>query len=162
MRIPVQSRRRSRRLSSGQSLVEFALVLPVFLLLVLMAVDLGRLFYSYVTIHNSARVAANYAGLNPNASFIAGSAYDSTTKQEGLAGLSSVCPLPAGTSTPVPVFTDSALDTNSTTRDLGDDATVSVSCRFKVLTPIVGAIVGNNVTLSASARFPIRVGAITP
>lgn len=35
----------------GQSLVEFALVIPVFLLLVLFIVDLGRMAYTYTNLH---------------------------------------------------------------------------------------------------------------
>jgi len=40
-------------------LPEFALVLPVFILIMLIAVDFGRLFGSWVAIHNAARIAAN-------------------------------------------------------------------------------------------------------
>ncbi len=35
----------------GQSLVEFALVIPVFLLLILFIVDLGRVAYTYTALH---------------------------------------------------------------------------------------------------------------
>ena len=35
----------------GQSLVEFVLVIPVFLLLVLFIVDLGRVAYAYTNLH---------------------------------------------------------------------------------------------------------------
>ena len=50
---------RTRRASSrGQSLVELALIAPVFLLLLLTAIDLGRLLYSQITITNAAKEAA--------------------------------------------------------------------------------------------------------
>lgn len=39
----------------GQSLVEFAIVLPVLLLLVVMIFDLGRAVYYSSAIHNAAR-----------------------------------------------------------------------------------------------------------
>ena len=52
---------RRRKRSRGQSLVEFALVLPVLLLMVLTALDFGRLFPGWVVINNAARVGANYA-----------------------------------------------------------------------------------------------------
>ena len=45
----------------GQAMVEFALVVPLFMLLLLLAVDFGRLFFSYVQINNAAREAAAYA-----------------------------------------------------------------------------------------------------
>jgi Flp pilus assembly protein TadG len=46
---------------SGQSMVEFALVGTVFLLLVLGMFDLGFYFYSRVTLQNAVRQAARYA-----------------------------------------------------------------------------------------------------
>ena len=46
-------------------MVEFALVIPLFMLLLLMAVDFGRLFFSYVQINNAAREAAAYAATAP-------------------------------------------------------------------------------------------------
>ena len=50
----------SRKLSVGQSLVEFALIIPILLLLVMGALELGRLFYIKVTLHNAAREGAYY------------------------------------------------------------------------------------------------------
>ena len=47
--------------SRGQALAEFALLLPVLLLLMFMAVDFGRLFFSYIAINNAAREATYYA-----------------------------------------------------------------------------------------------------
>ena len=43
------------------AMVEFALIVPLFMLLLLAAVDFGRLFFSYVQINNAAREAAAYA-----------------------------------------------------------------------------------------------------
>jgi Flp pilus assembly protein TadG len=48
----------------AQSLVEFALTLPVFLLILLGAVDLGRLFNDHVAITNASREAARYAAIH--------------------------------------------------------------------------------------------------
>jgi Flp pilus assembly protein TadG len=42
----------------GQSLVEFALTLPLLLVLLLFALDVGRLFYVYVGVQNAVREAA--------------------------------------------------------------------------------------------------------
>ena len=44
----------------GQALTEFALARPVMLLL-LLAVDFGRLFFSYIAVNNAAREATYYA-----------------------------------------------------------------------------------------------------
>jgi hypothetical protein len=44
----------------GQSLVEFALMLPFLLLLIFMIIEFGRMFQTWVTLQNSARAAARY------------------------------------------------------------------------------------------------------
>ncbi|MEA3325890.1 MAG: TadE family protein [Chloroflexota bacterium] len=44
----------------AQSLVEFALVLPMLLLLILGAMDFGRMFYTKMVLTNAAREGANY------------------------------------------------------------------------------------------------------
>ncbi len=49
----------------GQSLVEFALIIPILLLLILGALELGRLFYIKVALHNAAREGAYYLTYNP-------------------------------------------------------------------------------------------------
>ena len=45
----------------GQAVTEFALVLPVMLLFLLLTVDFGRLFFSYIAVNNAAREATYYA-----------------------------------------------------------------------------------------------------
>ncbi|HXF70374.1 MAG TPA: TadE family protein, partial [Thermoflexus sp.] len=44
----------------AQGTLEFVVALPVFLLLTLMIIELGRAFYAWVTIENNARAAARY------------------------------------------------------------------------------------------------------
>jgi Flp pilus assembly protein TadG len=56
-----------RRAGRGQSLVEFALLLPVLALLLVGALDLGRAFYSAVQLTNSVREGANFGRLSPSA-----------------------------------------------------------------------------------------------
>ena len=57
-----------RERSRGQAAVEFALILPVFMLLLLLAVDFGRLFFTYIQLNNTAREGAAYAAFNPTTS----------------------------------------------------------------------------------------------
>lgn len=45
----------------GQSLAEFALTLPILLILIFGVIEFGRLFQAWVTIQNAARSAARYA-----------------------------------------------------------------------------------------------------
>ena len=45
---------------AGQALVEFALLLPLLLVLVISAIEFGRLFYTQIVITNAAREGAYY------------------------------------------------------------------------------------------------------
>jgi Flp pilus assembly protein TadG len=56
---PAQSARR------GGVLIEFALVLPVMVTLVLAALDFGRFAYFHMAVTNSARVGAGYGSMHP-------------------------------------------------------------------------------------------------
>ena len=49
----------------GQSLVEFALVLPLLILILLGILDLGRAFSAYIVITNAARDGAYYGTMHP-------------------------------------------------------------------------------------------------
>lgn len=57
--------KRSIKHLKGQSIVEFALVLPLILLLVFGFMDLGRAVYYYSAIGNAAREGARYASVRP-------------------------------------------------------------------------------------------------
>lgn len=50
----------------GQELVEFALIFPVLLMIVVGIFDLGRAFYSIIVITNAAREGARYAINHPD------------------------------------------------------------------------------------------------
>lgn len=50
--------------SKGQGLVEFALILPIFLLVLFTIFDLGRLAFHYSALHNAAREGARYGIVN--------------------------------------------------------------------------------------------------
>jgi Flp pilus assembly protein TadG len=63
-RLPAPWRRRHGRLGRGQALVEFALVIPIFLLLLVALFDLGRAVFAYNTLTNAAREGARIAIVN--------------------------------------------------------------------------------------------------
>ncbi len=56
----------SSKRPSGQSLIEFALVLPVLLLLIIGAIEIGRLFFTKIVVTNAAREGAYYYATNPS------------------------------------------------------------------------------------------------
>ncbi len=139
-------RRRGRRGSRGQSLAEFALVLPILMLILLITIDFGRLFSAWVTVTNATRVAANYAGAAPTASFGAGSEYETTVRNESNNAQCAIGTVPPPTFSP---------NTN-----VGSTATVSLTCNFKLLTPFIGGIVGDPLPLSATSIFVVRSGTV--
>jgi Flp pilus assembly protein TadG len=51
----------------GQTLLEFALVLMVLLMIILVIVDLSRAVFYYSVLHNAAREGARYGIVNPTA-----------------------------------------------------------------------------------------------
>ena len=57
---------RRRLNSSGQEIVEYAMVLPLFLLLIFGIIDFGRTIFAYTSIANAAREGAR-AGIVPSA-----------------------------------------------------------------------------------------------
>jgi PKD repeat protein len=140
--------------SRGQSVVEFALILPVLILLLLITLDFGRLFMSYITLTNATRVAANYGATSP-ASFTGGvttAAYNAVVTHESV-GLN--CTLHAdagGHNPPIPTFPSGT--------GLSGKSVATMTCDFSLLTPMITQIFGGPLPLSASAEFPIRTGAI--
>lgn len=51
---------------NGQTLVEFALMIPLLLLIAVVVFDLGRAIFYYSTIHNAAREGARYGIIYPD------------------------------------------------------------------------------------------------
>jgi Flp pilus assembly protein TadG len=58
------SRRRRGKRGQGQSLVEFAFVLPIIVLLIAGFIEIGRAVFAYNTIANAARQGARVAAVN--------------------------------------------------------------------------------------------------
>ena len=65
-----RDRTRKRHRSTGQSLVEFALVLPLFLLILAGIVDFGTALATSITVTNAAREGARLGAVNPSTSAI--------------------------------------------------------------------------------------------
>jgi len=60
-------RPRPFRATRAQSLVEFALVAPVLIILLLGAIDFGRVYFAHVSVTNAARNGADFAAGGPTA-----------------------------------------------------------------------------------------------
>ena len=48
-------------------MVEFALILPLLALLLIMAIDFGRVFFGWIALQNATRIAADTASQRANA-----------------------------------------------------------------------------------------------
>jgi hypothetical protein len=135
-------RRRRRSRDRGQGLAEFALIFPVFILLLLVVFDFGRAIYAYHTISNAARGGARVAIVDQAPAMVRATAMAQTVGLNpddisvDLSKLTSGCPPPA-------------------TLKIGCEAEVTVSYSFQALTPIIGNIIGPR-TVSATTRFPIE------
>lgn len=119
----------------GQSLVEFALVLPVLLLLFMGILDFGRAVYAYNTLSNAAREGARVAIVDQT---VAG-------------GIPVAAQRAADQSTSLGIDPGADVDVDYTspvgggacpTRALGCIASVTVRDEFQAITPIIGSIVG--------------------
>lgn len=147
----------TKRHHRGQSLTEFAVVLPVLLLLLLFGIDFGRVFLGWITLNNIAREAANFAGENPTAW---NSANPDTAAQAEYARLIGADAQPIDCTVQNPLPTPSFPNGPDGVNEIGQPVRVTISCGFKLITPIMGALVGGTLPVTASAAFPIRNGAI--
>jgi len=138
----------------GLALVEFALVFPVFILLVFGLLDLGRVVYDYVTLSNAARAATRLAIVNQNDVGIRallssqGVALGLTGSNIDYIGYKESDDAALGTPSP-----EDAADCS--TIDPGCVAVIKVHYEWSALTPIVGNIVGP-ITLSNTTEMPVE------
>ncbi|MBI4318207.1 MAG: pilus assembly protein [Chloroflexi bacterium] len=126
------------RQDAGQSLVELALLLPAIMLILLGAIDFGRLYYSYVAVSNAARMGAEYA-MDPRRTQ---DAVRQTVKAEA---------------SPYVIITDSDITITAVPSwSQGSNVTVEVRTQFSAFTPLISRFWGGGpVTLrgTATTRF---------
>jgi Flp pilus assembly protein TadG len=138
----------------GQALVEFALVIPIFVLLLMGIFDLGRAVYAFNTISNAAREGVRVAIVNQNAAVIDTEAVNSAVSL----GLT-----PADVDFVIrePDFATGGTGTCATTPDLGCVAEVTVRYRYTAATPIIGNLVGV-INMTGQTRQPIERAYVSP
>lgn len=151
-----------RRRTRGQSLTEFALIFPVFLLMTVGVVDFARIFSSYIALTNAVREGALYAGTcaDPTSCGYTDAVKVRLAMDSELVGMNGsdvavADPLCRGA---WPDGTDFA--TGATKCPTSTDASlqfvrVSASYPVALLTPIVSTMFGGSVHMSASTVAPI-------
>jgi Flp pilus assembly protein TadG len=149
--MPTPARRSGARSDRGAAAVEFALLLPLLVLLVFGMIDFGRAINAQITITQAAREGARVLAL-PGGTTV-GSDGNQAYQDRAIAaanglGLtaSNVTDLPDTSTTPE---TGCPAGSGST----GDDAVVKVTYTFTFITP-VGVIFGSTKTLTAEGVMP--------
>jgi hypothetical protein len=151
------ARRVSGRSTRGQAMVEFAIILPVLAVLLVMAVDAGRLFFGYVALHNAARIGADFAASHAEA-------WDGSPnpiEQQDLDRYQLVLAqdmLSLGCDAPGPVPDPNFDPDGDGAESFADGAYVRVTleCDFHPLTPLAEAFLGQPLNMRASADFAIN------
>ncbi len=154
-RAPHSASRQARR-RRGQSVVEFALVLPIFLALLLMAVDFGRLFFTYIQVSNAAREAAAYGATQPTdtVGMQARAVQEKNAQSQGEGPLDPIitsCANQAGTTIACAAAPGGA--------GAGNTLTVTVRQPFTFLTPLINDMFGGSLRMSANVTTAVFVSA---
>jgi hypothetical protein len=145
------TRRRSGSRRRGQALVEFALVIPIFLLVLVAIFDLGRAVFAYNTLTNAAREGARTAIVNQYKPTIVARAKQSTAIVEL-----------NDPSVQVDFYQVNADGTPDTSAQcaliaVGCLAVVSFEATYQPITPFVANIIfKNGVTLTARAVLSVE------
>jgi PKD repeat protein len=152
----------------GQSLVEFALILPVFFTLTAAAIDLGRVYYSSITVNDAAREGVLEAAKNPG-SYIANTDCTAANKLDNRVMCRTLNEARGGfvTVSPADVALSCTLVTPGpcppATPVFGDTISVKVTGRFTLVTPLIGSFFGGQtITFSSTASAQLNVAPVNP
>jgi len=106
----------------GQSMVEFALVIPVLILLLFGILDFGRVFHAYLTIDHAGREAAREASIGKD---------DGTIRSVAVNKASSIN------------LAESQVDISpGGTKSSGSQVTITITYPISFLTPVISSITG--------------------
>lgn len=147
---------RHRKHRRGQGMVEFAIVLPLLVLLLVMAIDFGRVFFGWVALQNAARIGADRAAQTWRAWPTADNAEEILWESQYQALITSdLQAANCNFTTPHPDPTFTNVDANPTI-DYGDLATVRLDCSFDLITPLAEGLFGGPLMLSAESTFAVN------
>ena len=139
----------------GQSLVEFALILPIFILLLMGIVDLGRGVYAFNTVSNAAREGARLAIVDQTIAHIQDHAAEAAVSM-GIDPDDVVVDFRDITTPDAPGSCDGAVagDDNNTGAIVFCIAVVTVPYEYQAATPVIGNVVGT-LQLAGESRFKV-------
>jgi hypothetical protein len=138
----------------AQSLVEFALVLPIFLLLLFGLIDIGRYVYSANALNQAAREGARFGSVAAWSAGCNGSR-DACIRQETLGRMAAV---PGAKVTPTCRRSTAGQwsgDFSAASCRSNDLLRVKVEAEFQILTPVIGQLLGKT-ALSGTAEVTVN------
>jgi len=142
-------RRRSNRRRRGQALVEFALVLPIFLLVLVALFDLGRAVFAYNTLTNASREGVRLAIVNQDTASIIARAKSQTQIIE----LSD----PSVDIDFWQVNNDGSLGTACSPAAVGCVAIVNFEATYRPITPLIADLLfKNGVTFTSTSVLSVE------
>jgi Flp pilus assembly protein TadG len=138
--------------AAGQGLVELALVLPVFLMIVMILFDFGRVIYAQNAINNDAREGGRVAIVEPIYSSQKYADIRAAAKRFSplvsltdamVTGRPGVCPAGVADAYPGCFYPDAAT--------AGHETEVNISITVPIITPIISQLIGGSFTLTAKS-----------
>ncbi len=131
-----------KRREDGQAMVEFALILPVFLLILCGIIDFGWLFYNQLSLNNACREGARYAVVN--------TAEDANTQ----AIINHI------ENTTTTVFANNGVDIevaySSPNDPTSGDITVTMEAEISFFTPVLSTVLGKEKTITSTVIMKVE------
>jgi hypothetical protein len=147
--------RRTGKGEGGQSLVEFAFVLPIFLLVLCAIIDFGMAFHGWITVTNSAREGGRVGAVHPSLDTAGSPCYGYGSLDQCIEAKVREAAGSLGDEVTVEITNADGLP--------GESVVVEVSYDYTVMTPLAGMIgvvshgtIGESFTLSSTADFRLE------
>lgn len=121
----------------GQAMVEFVLILPVFLLLLLGMVDLSRVISANFVLENAARSAARIGVISNQDSDIIVAIENATDSLDATSITYTITP-------------------SESSRNPGDELTIEIHYTVDILTPIVSNVIGGSIPISGKTVMRVE------
>lgn len=135
----------------GQAIVEFALVLPIFVLVLVGIFDLGRAAYAYNTISNASREAVRLGIVDQNVAGLQAEAVKAAVSLGAEAGDVQVSFLSP----------DLSANCSSVPAGIGCVVEITVRYRYTAATPVIGSLLGT-IDMTSTTRQPIERSYVSP
>jgi hypothetical protein len=139
----------------GQTLVEFALVLPIFLLVLFAVVDFGMAFHAWIVVTNSAREGGRLGAVHPSLADEGSPCYGQGSMEQCI--VAKVRDAAGSLGDDVVVSVDNADGIP------GESVVVDVSYVYSLITPVAdilgmfsGGTIGDSFTVSSTADFRLE------